>query len=306
MAKKNTGGNNMSVRITINGQEININGENGNRQRDDDKGPKVCPQCGDTIEGESKICASCDYNSDEDTMKDLLMELEELMGKLRIYKPGLGIDHKQLLDSIDHQIIIIRSGYGTKADVREKLEKYQTEKEAIVKKRKRNSIYGTFGCAGLIVVIVWLMFFFKNYSDHIPTPEEKIKKLIKEGNIGKAKAMLPTVDDMRVGDYEMTLNKMEIDSLIEAKNYDEAMRITKLLLPNDRLEIRKKIVPFQVNELINNKNFDEAREKANALGNIGFRDSLSQMIALAEKQVNEENNKKLKKAKNKRKTRKHA
>ncbi len=295
MAKKNTGGNNMSVRITINGQEININGENGNPQRDDDKSPKTCPQCGDTIEGESKICASCDYNSDEDTMKGLLMELEELMGKLRIYRPGFGVNKQWLLTSIDDHIITIRSGYGARAEVREKLKNYEAEKEAIVKKQKKDSTHFRIGCVGLFVIIGVVIIFFKNSSSPTPTPEEKIGKLIKEGNIGKAKALLPDITNISEKvEFRSTLDKMEVDSLVKAKNYDEALQVARQTPDlTDQFNKTKDVIKPYVNELVKNKEFTKARDKTALLGDIYLKDTLSKMIDLAEKQVNQENRKKV-------------
>lgn len=286
-----TGSTNMSVRVIVNGQEVNnFNGGNGyndqHQEPEDDGSPKQCPQCGDTIQGESRICPSCGFISNPQRMQKSLSELESAIAALKsnIDKNTYGKEYHEILANVNNSIITIREQYGKNPETKEKLENLEAEKNAIIKKGKNKSNLFAFGCAGFIIIVIGIIVFSKYFSD--PTPEQMIEEKIKEKNIGKAKALLTGINDKyKKAEYQETLSKMEIDSLTDAKNYDEALRISGQLPElTDQLEKSEMVIDRYVNELVKNKEFDKAREKTALLSNIYMRDKLIEVINLAEQQ----------------------
>lgn len=281
------GGGNISrqqIKVTVNGKRMNLN--DNDSDDDDDDGPVKCPRCGNIKSGISNICDSCQYIFESDLLKSQLEELRGLITELKNFRKGTPDDYNELLTDIDSQIETITMSYGNNPEIKSMLQSHAKEKETIVKAHKsKKQMSGILSKGLLIFTILGITTYIMQRPDKAPTTSEKIEQYIKEKNIGKAKALLPNITGFaEKTNFQATLQQMELDSLIGAKDYDGALEVVNLE-PSviERDTQIEKILTIEITELIKSKEFDKARKRVEIIDDTYSRDKLKEKISLAEK-----------------------
>jgi len=272
---------------------------------------KVCDACDYVIDGIS--------NSDE-TLEESLDEIRGLLNELKHYQPkvkdyignviiwiiftgGLHLvyrvikggplfveeneEYKELLSDIDNRLAKVISRYGKNADVKALLDKFAAEKQYLVKERrmkglKKGLMWSVIIGAGFIYTVHAIV----NAYNAPPSAEKLVERYIREKNIGRAKAFVPKVEDAHErSQFNESIQELVMDSLIyEAKDYDAALAIVNLE-PSvvDRDMKIDEILSIEINELLKNKEYKRARERASMVDDTYMRDKFIEKITLAEK-----------------------
>jgi hypothetical protein len=288
---------------------------------------RKCVSCGEILGGMSKVCPACDYintedNSVSETVEDDFSELHEILTYLKFAKPnpgivpgnvfktlitfGLFIPYKLLIrkeslfdryakvtktysEGMDEEAAILRTKYGTNPELNANIDKLLAERDTIISSRRRDDFKKAAVNFALWGLIIWGIFAIANQPKAPETAEEKTERLIKEKKISAAKAAFAGVTDpFKKDEFEASITRMELDSLLEIKNYDEALKVANLLKNDgsyhilDRDEAINEIVEKQVLELLDKKEYKAAREKSK-LAEYLKQSELEDKIELAEK-----------------------
>ncbi len=196
-----------------------------------------------------------------------------------------GDDFNDLLEDFDSRANFSILPYQRDAEIMKKIAAYKVKKDSIVRERRRSAlIWGLIWLAITVSAMVLAIKFWPKFPDRKPTPSDMVEKYIKEKNIGKARAFLPGVErESKRSDFEYSIKELEMDSLLnEAKDYDAALRIVNLENSFSRDTKIDEIIDKEVKELIENKEFRKARERAK-LASYLHQSSLESQIELAEK-----------------------
>lgn len=289
--------------------------------------PKIrkCVSCGEVLLGVSKVCPACDYINepldDTDTPEKHFSTLKQLLQQFKMAKPkpgvvsndafrimitsGLYIPYKLLLrrkplfnryfeinkayvPAMDEEAEKLRRMYGSNPQLNNDINVIIAERDALIASRKRGDWFRVGINAAIYGLIILGIFAIANKPPAPETAEEKTERLIKEKKIGTAKEALAGVNDKYVKE-ELTnkLTRLEIDSLMEVRDYNVALKLANMLPTDyssqfDRESAINSIIEKQVLELIEEKNFKLAYERADmATSLLSF--ELRDKIKLAEK-----------------------
>jgi len=213
--------------------------------------------------------------------------------------------NEKIIASTDSQVRNLKARYGDDQKVNQYINERIAERDAVIAKRQKGDTM-----LGIIIIVTIIAGLFAASKMDLPKPskqvesaEDKTERFIKAGNIGAAKRALITVDDASKKEkLTETVRDMEIDSLTNAKNYNDAIKLAREIKNSaDYMHEREnkvdEIIEKQVNELIDNKDFDSARELAE-LVQYPKKNTLLTAISVAES-IEKNNLKKNKAKKNK-------
>lgn len=212
---------------------------------------------------------------------------KKLLKKERIYDSYRKIN-AITIDECDTEVEKLRRKYGNNAQVNAAINKLIRQRDKIIADRQKADVR-----SGLINFSIWgAIFCFIIYlavrPPAPPTAEDKLQQYINDKQISAAKAMLLQLNedsDKSAEEYTEQIKVLEIDSLINAGKYDEALAIANLLQnlssSFDREFRIDKVIKTQVLELIAKKEFKQARKRAE-LASYPLSSELKQQISLAE------------------------
>ena len=252
-----------------------------------------CPSCGEIVSGLSRVCSSCGFvfakqsNSELDKglfqLEDTLVELKSFpkpsvykiikpiiliyftMGIYILYKKLYKKEHifssnnsdfEQTIAKTDKQIRMIKNSYGENPQVKKLLLEIGTEKNIIISERKKSKVI-----AIGITVGIFATFCLIGYLQPKPV-SKRVEQLIEEGKIEEAKAV---VNKLKSTDYnkatlQTEITEVEVEKLIEEKKFNEAR-----LKAADIKELQTKITEVEVEKLIEEKKFNEALQAASLI-----------------------------------------
>ena len=256
-----------------------------------------CPICGDTINGLSKVCPSCNFilskPTDNAELDKSIQLLEDSLVNLKSYsKPnyfkviksivliyfssGIYILYKKfykkehLFSSDDSKnfdakvalsekhIRSVRNNYGENSKVKKLIEELTKERDEIVSQRKKIKQRGVFIVIGIFVIIsIAIALQPKSNS-------ERIEDLITTGKIDEAKSEVSKLkNDYEKENYQEKISEFEIEKLIEVNKFDDALQKASMMNSKyKRDEATEKIIAKQVDDLILQKDFKAAKQKA--------------------------------------------
>ena len=199
-----------------------------------------------------------------------------------------------------NQINDLSQKYGDDRKISEYITQRNAEINEITKERNKTSItIGglSFAMIAIFGLLIWLMP-KQNTSEIQETAKEKTIRLINSDSIGKAKIAVMQIEDKDSKEYyQKKIMLKEIDSLLKMKNYNDAILLASKLHDEGYVETKQNkldsIINIEVHELVDNKDFSRARERAE-IGSYNIGKDLRNLIELAEK-IEKDNKKKHKK-----------
>ncbi|KGO93743.1 zinc ribbon domain-containing protein [Flavobacterium subsaxonicum] len=277
---------------------------------------RVCPSCDYVLYSESKV----DIQTLDEMTRSLDSSITALRsvpktGASEIFKSvlkiiftaGLYIIYKKLIKkealfdrhayineriiaSTDSQAATLRTKYGDDQKINTYINNKLAERDSIIGKRQTGDavtavmIFIFYGALG------WCFYYFATLPPGPPppeTPKQATLRHINAGRISEAKKSLSKVEDaLDKGTFFSTIRDMEIDSLTNAKDYDGALKLIATIRYDEYVSgvVEGKIdavVEKQVNDLITDKEFTEAKEKA-GLASYSTKDRLLTLIKISE------------------------
>lgn len=213
--------------------------------------------------------------------------IKKLSGK-NVFDENYG-PYNSVLLVVNSQTSEIAEAYGEDDQISKRLNSIILKVNEKTAKRKRNTIIA--GCVSF--TLVGLIYFGISQiprtpkTNEVESAEDKTVRLIDGDSIGKAKIAVTGIEDKETREFYLErIMLKEIDSLTNIKNYNAAILLTSKLDDGGYKETRKNkmdsIVSLEVRELIDNKDFNRARERAELAG-YPVSGNLQDLIKLSEK-----------------------
>lgn len=219
-----------------------------------------------------------------------------ILYKKAIKKESLFDSNRKSFDSIvlvtNNQINHLRQKYGNDRQTSDYLD--NASRQILALTQKRDNACKKLGILSCVLIFMF-GYVFVNFPKFPDTPEEikaetaeeKTIRFINSDSIGKAKNAVAKIENKSTRDfYAEKIMLKEIDSFTRAKDYNAAILLTSKLSDGGYMETRKKkmdsIVALEVRELVDNKDFSRAKERAE-LASYSISSDLENLIELSEK-----------------------
>lgn len=214
--------------------------------------------------------------------------IKKLSGKY-LFDVNYG-SYNAVLLVVNSQVSEITETYGDDTKISERLNDTVLEINKKTTARKKSSIIA--GCVSF--ALVGLMYLGISQIPKLPqtkkteSAEDKTDRLIKSDSIGKAKIAVTGIEDKETREFYLErIMLKEIDSLTNIKDYNAAILLTNKIADGKygnpvKKEKMDSIVSLEVRELVDNKDFERARERAELAG-YPVSGNLQDLIKLSEK-----------------------
>jgi hypothetical protein len=179
--------------------------------------------------------------------------------------------NQKIIASTDSQVRNLRTKYGADQKVSTYINERLAERNAIISKRQNADAI----TATLVFIVVCIIVGFGLYTSTLPptapkpeSAEKRTAKLIEEKKIGSAKKTASQIEDATDRDkYLADIRELEIDSLTNAGDYNGAIKLAREIknsagYMHEREDRVDDIIEKQINVLIDNKDFEYAKELA--------------------------------------------
>lgn len=216
---------------------------------------------------------------------------KKLIKKQHIYDSYRNINEESII-ATEAEAQKLRRKYGDSPQVNDAINSLLAQRDSIIRQRRRaDRGRGITGFFVMCTIFYFLGLMVESCDAALAKadnkPEKRIEKLVDEGKISEAKAVLPLIETKTTYDYYKTeIVKLEVDSLAEIKNYDEALKRANMLedigLGTDRTDKIDQVITKQVTELIAEKDFKLAKERT-GMASYSIQSKLESQIEMAEK-----------------------
>ncbi|KGO85256.1 hypothetical protein Q765_17335 [Flavobacterium rivuli WB 3.3-2 = DSM 21788] len=193
----------------------------------------------------------------------------KLIKKENLFDRYSGINNKAE-PLIDRQLLSLKQKYGEDEKINKYLIQLDAERKAIIKKRLNADAVSAvfiFVIIGIVIYALTLLSSIKP-SVKVESAEDKTERLIKEKHINRAKIVSDSIEPgTKKDELQAEIRIMEIDSLTTAGNYSMALSLARLIknnyLHDNEMESKiDEIIEKQVNDLIEKKEFEKAKNQA--------------------------------------------
>lgn len=181
--------------------------------------------------------------------------------------------NERIMAVTNSQALELRQKYGADKTINDLIDGFIKERDAIIKKRQNSD-----AVSGVIVFFIFsfITAFFcytatRPVPKHIETSEEKVEKLMKEKKWATAEKELENFKDPEDKiPYQDQIRNIKIDSLSKAGDYNGAIKLARQIknsaaYTHEMEEKVDEIIEMQINELIDSKNFEQAKELADLM-----------------------------------------